>query len=346
MGLFVTSSVPFNFSMYPYSDDDLTHFRRINQLDKPSFMTLNVDACQAGLGTATCGPDVEERYLLKEKVYEYDVCLRPYPVGKQEPAELYRYACPSMDSMMAATPLIKVEMDGKEEYRIFNQPVQVTLTCEEPSAKLYYTLDGTEPTTKSTLYRKPFRIDKTCELSVKAFVEDKMPSDAAHRTFVRHFIKNTSFVHPPEKQYSKDADIALMDGKKGVIGDYYWENWLGFNGNDMEATIELTDPIDIKRMQIGYAHNPNSWVVWPKSVQYSYSTDGKNYTEWESAIMTEYSLPDEKVPEGRMRAYATVNAKGVRFIRLKITNQGLLPLWHPYKGEKAWIMVDEVEVEN
>ena len=346
MGLFVTSSVPFNFSMYPYSDDDLTHSRRINQLDQPSFMTLNVDAYQAGLGTATCGPDVEERYLLKDKVYEYDVCLRPYPVGKQEPAELYRYACPSLDSMMVSTPAIKVEMDGKEDYRIFNQPVQVTLTCEDPSAKLYYTLDGTEPTTKSTLYKKPFKVDKTCELSVRAFVKDKMPSYTAHRTFVRHYIKNTTFVYPPEKQYSKDADIALMDGKKGVIGDYYWENWLGFNGNDMEATIELTDPIDIKRLKIGYAHNPDSWVVWPKSVEYSYSKDGKNYTEWASAVMTEYSLPDERVPKERMLAYATVNAKGVRFIRLKITNQGLLPLWHPYKGEKAWIMVDEVEVEN
>lgn len=96
IGLMVTSSVPFNFSMYPYSDENLTKARRINQLKEANFMTLNVDAYQAGLGTATCGPGVAEQYLLKEKSYEYDICIRPYHVGKQDPAELYRYEVPSM----------------------------------------------------------------------------------------------------------------------------------------------------------------------------------------------------------------------------------------------------------
>ena len=345
-GLFVTSSVPFNFSLYPYSDDDLSSSRRINELKKAPFITLNVDAHQSGLGTATCGPGVAEQYLLQNKVYEYDLCIRPYPVGKQDLSELYRFACPSVNSLMTDAPEIKVEMDGKEEYRIFNKPLQVTLTCEDPTATIYYTLDGTEPTTESTPYKKPFLVDKSCELSAKAFAKNRIPSYSVHRTFERHYIKNTTFVNEPDKRYSKDADIALMDGKEGVIGDYYWENWLGFNGNDLEATIELTEPINIHRLRIGYAHNPDSWVVWPNSVRVSFSSDGKNYTEWESAIMTEYSLPDNKVPKERMLAYVTVNAKKVKFIRLKVENQGELPLWHPNKGEKAWLMVDEVEVEN
>ena len=88
-GLFVTSTIPFNFSMYPYSDDELTSSTRINELKKASFMTLNVDAHQSGLGTATCGPGVAERYLLQDKVYEYDLCLRPYPSKKVKPAERY-----------------------------------------------------------------------------------------------------------------------------------------------------------------------------------------------------------------------------------------------------------------
>ena len=345
-GLFVTSTIPFNLSMYPYSDEELTRARRINQLEKAPFMTLNVDAHQSGLGTATCGPGVAERYLLQDKVYEYDLCLRPYPSKKVKPAELYRFECPSVASFMLPEPSIKVEMDDNEDYRIFNKPVKVTLSSEDPAAMIYYTLDGTEPTRESTLYKKTFFIDKSCELSVKAFAKDGKTSYSVHRTFERHYIKNTTFVNEPDKHYSKDADIALMDGKQGVIGDYYWENWLGFNGNDMEATIELTDPVDIKILKIGYAHCPNSWVIWPKSVRYSLSSDGKNFTEWESAIMTEISLPDNKVPQGRYEAFASLSAKGVRYIRLKIDNEGELPLWHPNKGEKAWLMVDEIVVET
>ncbi|MBP5573759.1 MAG: DUF4981 domain-containing protein [Bacteroidales bacterium] len=344
-GLFVTSSAPFNFSMYPYSDEELTRARRINQLEKAPFMTLNVDAFQAGLGTATCGPDVDEQYLLKDKVYEYDVCLRPYRVGKQDPAELYRYAWPSVDSILTATPVIKVTLDGKEDFRLFNAPVTVTLSCDDPKAYIRCSTGGFEVNPKTSfVYKKPFQVDQSCHLVAQAFSKGK-DSYSVHRLLSRSYIKNTTFVNEPDKRYSKDADIALMDGQEGVIGDYYWEHWLGFNCVDMEATIELTDPIDIKGFRLGYAHNPDSWVVAPKSVQYAYSKDGEHYTEWESAIMTEYSLPDSKVPAGRMLAYATAKAKGVRFIRLKVENQGVLPLWHPNKGEKAWLMVDEIILE-
>ena len=344
-GLFVTSTIPFNFSMYPYSDDELTSSTRINELKKASFMTLNVDAHQSGLGTATCGPGVAERYLLQDKVYEYDLCLRPYRVGKQDPAELYRYAWPSVDSILTATPVIKVTLDGKEDFRLFNAPVTVTLSCDDPKAYIRCSTGGFEVNPKTSfVYKKPFQVDQSCHLVAQAFSKGK-DSYSVHRLLSRSYIKNTTFVNEPDKRYSKDADIALMDGQEGVIGDYYWEHWLGFNGVDMEATIELTDPIDIKGFRLGYAHNPDSWVVAPKSVQYAYSKDGEHYTEWESAIMTEYSLPDSKVPAGRMLAYATAKAKGVRFIRLKVENQGVLPLWHPNKGEKAWLMVDEIILE-
>ena len=100
--------------------------------------------------------------------------------------------------------------------------MKVTLTCEDPTAKIYYTLDGTEPTKESALYKKPFIVDKSCCLAVKAFAKDKIESYSVYRIFERHYIKNTSFVNEPEKKYSKDADIALMDGKKGVVGNYYW----------------------------------------------------------------------------------------------------------------------------
>ena len=345
IGLFNTSSVPFNFSMYPYSDKNMTQARRINQLEKTPFMTLNVDALQADLGTATCGPGVDEFCLLDKNVYEYDVCLRPYPVGKQDPAELYRFACPIMDSLLSATPVIKVELDGKEDYRLFNQPLKVTLTCEDPSAKIYYSLDGSEPTLESILYKKPFYIDKSCEISVKAISKDKMDSYSIHRSFERQYIKSTTFENDPDKRYSKDADIALMDGKKGVVGDCYWDNWLGFNGVDMEATIELTDAIDISKVKIGLAHKPDSWVVWPKGAWVSYSKNGKEYTEWQRAELPVYDKPDPMTSLGRVESRARVDAKQVKFLKIKVENQGTLPKWHPNAGEKAWIMVDEIVIE-
>jgi len=344
IGLFITSSKPFNFSMYPYSDGNLTKAERINQLEEAGFMTLNVDALQAGIGTATCGPGVDDPYLINVKSYDYDICFRPYPVGKQNPDELYHYSCPSNTSAMVSTPNIKVEMNGEENYRIFNSPLTVTLTCDDPTAKMYYTLDGTDPTTKSTLYKKPFTVDQTCMLTVKAIAKDKEDSFTVHRAFERKYVKNTVFVTPPEKRYSKDADIALMDGKKGSL-DGYWAGWLGFSGNDMEATIELTDEIDISMVKIGVCHNPQQWVMWPKSAWVAFSSDGVDYTDWRRAEFPMYNVPDRMASLGRVEARLKTDEPQVKFIRIKLENRGVLPEWHPNAGQKAWIMVDEVVID-
>ena len=342
-GLFVTSSRPFNFSMYPYSDEKLTKAKRINQLEPAPFLTVNVDALQAGLGTATCGPGVAEPYRIQARSFDYDICIRPYPLGKQTPEELYRYACPSSLSSMVSMPEIKVDMDGVEDFRIFNQPLNVTLSCDDASATLYYTLDGTEPTEKSKKYTKPFKIDESCNLAVKAVAKGKEDSFAVHRVFERFYIKNTTFVNEPEKRYSKDADIALMNGKKGAV-DGNWSDWLGFSGNDVEATVELTEALDITMLKIGFCHDPQRWVFWPKSVWVSFSKDGVRYTDWERAEMPVFTAPDRMASLGRLEARARVNHPQVRYVRIKMENLGVLPEWHPYKGEKAWIMVDEIQV--
>ena len=48
---------------------------------------------------------------------------------------------------------------------------------------------------------------------------------------------------------------------------------------------------------------------------------------------------------GRIEARARVNEKQAKFVRVKVENYDVLPEWHPYAGQKAWIMVDEVTIE-
>jgi beta-galactosidase len=344
VGLFVTMSEPFNFSVYKYTDDNLTAARRINQLEPKDFLTVNIDYKVAPIGTATCGPGVDEKYVLKNQVYEYTMLLRVFDTKTEDPIELYRFRVPEASEIMLPTPEIKAEMNGNVDFKIFNEPLTITLSCSEPNVEIRYTLDGSEPNEKSTLYKKPFTIEQSCMLKARTFAKGKEQSFVAVRCFEYHPIKNTTFVTPPVERYSKNADIALMDGKKGVAGDYY-NDWLGFNGDNMEATIELTKPLDINVVKVGVCHEPNDWVMWPKAVWVSFSEDGKNFTEWKFAELPVFDRPDRMLGLGRVEARARVAAKKVKFIRVKVENQGVLPDWHPYAGEKAWIMVDEVTVE-
>ena len=343
VGLFVTMQEPFNFSMYNYTDDNLTAARRINQLEPKDYLTVNVDYKQAPIGTATCGPGVDEKYVLGNQVYEYTVLLRAFD-KTQDPIEFTRFQLPVVDSIMAPMPEIKATMAGKEDYRMFNRPLTISMTCADPDAEIHYTTDGSEPTMKSSLYKSSFVILKSCTIKARAFKKGSLPSFVALQQFNRLNIKNTTFVIPPAERYGQDADIALMDGKKGAPGD--WQNdWLGFEGVDMEATIELAVPTDIGMVKVGICHEPNDWVVWPKGVLVCFSKDGKEFTEWRIAELPVYDQPDKMAGMGRVEARALVNEKQAKFVRVKVQNQGTLPQWHPYSGQKAWIMVDEVEIE-
>ena len=343
VGLFMTMQEPFNFSIYNYDDDNLTAARRINQLDPADFLSVNVDYKVAPIGTATCGPGVDEKYVLGNQVYEYTVLLRAYD-KTQDPIELSRFQVPDANAMMVPMPEIKATMAGKEDFRMFNRPLTITMTCAEPDAEIHYTTDGSEPTMQSSLYSKSFVILKTTTIKAKAFKKGKASSFVALRQFNRLNIKSTTFVNPPVERYGKDADIALMDGKKGMPGDYY-SDWLGFEGNDMDATIELAVPTDIVMVKVGLCHEPNSWVMWPKSVFVSFSKDGKEFTDWQLAELPVFDSPAPMHGFGRIEARARVNERQAKFVRVKVENYGVLPEWHPYAGQKAWIMVDEVTIE-
>ena len=77
-GLLVSSDEHLNFSIYQYSDKDLTKAERINQIEPANFWTVNVDYKQAPLGTATCGPGALDKYLIKNGIYEYTFKISPY----------------------------------------------------------------------------------------------------------------------------------------------------------------------------------------------------------------------------------------------------------------------------
>ncbi|MBO7491398.1 MAG: hypothetical protein J6T59_03045, partial [Bacteroidales bacterium] len=53
------------FSIYPYDDENIEQAKHTNELQRRGYYTLNIDYAQSGLGTATCGPDVADRDLLK-----------------------------------------------------------------------------------------------------------------------------------------------------------------------------------------------------------------------------------------------------------------------------------------
>lgn len=331
--LFITGKENLNFSIYRYSDADLTKAERINQIKPTEYRTVNIDYKQAPLGTATCGPDALDKYLIKNDVYTYTFRLRPYMSENEEPEQLYHQNVYDMVKHLA-TPEIKSDAE------VFNHKMNITLKVKG-NAKIYYTLDGSEPTQKSKLYTKPFSINETTIVKAKAFDGKSMPSFTAVKEFNKIIIANTTFVKAPAERYGKNKEIALMDGKIGVIGEWT-ENWLGFNGDNMEATIELSETTDIEALSVGFAVATDQWVLSPRAITIATSTDGVTFSEPIIAEMPMYNNHSAK----RMLAMAKLRTRDVKYLKVFVESFGVLPEKHEYAGEKAWIMIDEIEILN
>ena len=55
------------------------------------------------------------------------------------------------------------------------------------------------------------------------------------------------------------------------------------------------------------------------------------------------------LPSGEEKASVTdawvgLDGKSARFVRVLARNGGPLPAWHPGTGEKAWLFIDEIQV--
>ena len=80
-----------------FSADDLFEARHTCDLKPREEVFLNVDARQAGLGGASCGPGVLPKYLVRPGVFRFIFVLRPWD-GNTDPAEWRRRCLPTLPS--------------------------------------------------------------------------------------------------------------------------------------------------------------------------------------------------------------------------------------------------------
>ena len=76
-GLHVTAAHPWQFSIVPFADSNIDTSTHINQLKRSGTVTVHLDAEQAGVGTATCGPGVLPQYLVPVKKATFEFVIRP-----------------------------------------------------------------------------------------------------------------------------------------------------------------------------------------------------------------------------------------------------------------------------
>lgn len=76
-GFFFAGNQPFQFSVSPYTDQNLDQAEHINDLKREGVVTIHLDAAQSGVGTATCGPGVLPQYQVPLTGYTFRFLISP-----------------------------------------------------------------------------------------------------------------------------------------------------------------------------------------------------------------------------------------------------------------------------
>lgn len=205
---------------------------------------------------------------------------------------------------------------------------------------IYYTVDGSDPTIASIKYEGPVQINQDCEF--KAIV---VRPNGTSRIFSEDIFFNKATMKPitlkeqPSKGYVFNGAQVLVDGLRGG-SNYKTGHWLGFQGKDLDATIDLKEPTEIQKVSFNTNVVKGDWIMGASAVTIKVSDDGKNFKEVASKKIPELTQNDKDGLYPQEISFAPVKARYVEII----INSSKLPKWHGGAGSPAFLFVDEIEI--
>ena len=224
-----------------------------------------------------------------------------------------------------------------------NKTIEIVLSTVD-DAPIYYTLDGTEPTTASTLYDgQPISISQSADFCAVA-----IRPEGSSKAVKRDIAFNKATMCPitltglqPAANYAYDGPITLVDGMRGSVA-YNNGAWLGFQGGDVTAVIDLGKQTSVQRVTVNANVTLDGWIMGCKGLEAAVSDDGKTYRPVGSK-----TFPDETdLHKHSIETYETsFDPVEARYVKVTIKPFPSLPKGHYGAGTKPYLFIDEITVE-
>ena len=93
----------------------------------------------------------------------------------------------------------------------FSKPIQVTMTDSTPNAKIYFTTDGSTPTTTSTLYGGPLTVTGTETISAIASATGFLQSQIDRQSYTLQTQTLSPTFNPPPTSYTSAQSVTISD---------------------------------------------------------------------------------------------------------------------------------------
>ena len=156
-----------------------------------------------------------------------------------------------------------------------------------------------------------------------------------------HFNKATSkkitLTNLPSDKYPGDGAFTLVNGVQNEKGMARSKEFLGFNGTDCDALINLDSFQTVTSVTVHVFQQQSSQIWQPLSMEAFISDDGQYF----SSLGKTDKFTITNGGNGTMTVKGTNTGK---FIKVLVKNWGIIPEGSPGAGNKPWLFVDEIEI--
>lgn len=229
------------------------------------------------------------------------------------------------------------------EELVFTTPINLKLKHYINGVEIRYTTDGKEPdSVLSPVFDKNTVIDKNTTVKAKAFKKGWISSDIASKFFFRSTYTPDSviLVSPPEPKYNFGPKI-LVDKYKGEVTGLTGQ-FLGYSKNSMEVLLLFNQAINAKNVTISALRNISPYIMPPVSVEVwggESPSSLKLLGKIKPTPATKEDVMAEILP--LEVSFTPANYKCFKVIAVPVSK---MPDWHPGKGDRGWVFVDEILV--
>jgi hexosaminidase len=216
----------------------------------------------------------------------------------------------------------------------------------QKGTELYYHLtdaDGNTLLKGKSAERVRIAVARDALLNVEARMSNGTVIEQFERGFSIHKLlgKKPVYRFSYSPNYAAAEAMALCDGVLGT--DQFRDgNWQGYEGVDMDVTFDLGRMDSIRLIGASFLQSAPSWIFMPTKVEFSLiNADGGVVATYEAEPRTLQSDNRDRREVFFFEPAPTV----ARFVRVKATNVGVCPPWHPGAGGKSWVFADEIVVK-
>ena len=221
-----------------------------------------------------------------------------------------------------------------------DQSFEVTLKTFSPNTKIYYSLNDSEVTSSSSLYKHPIRLDEDATVYAVVYKDDVVQGKITEKSFAVNKATGAKYVSTPHPVLENVNDgFGLTDGYRGYAKNV--RRWVRYRNDAIQIDVTLHAPENISTVSTSFVWRPVNYT-WPaRKITVLTSIDGETFEKVATQEFTYDLSPTEATSYPVSISFDKVEAK---YVRLEISSWGEIPEGFYRAGELSKTGLDEIEI--